>query len=202
VWAAFHEQWLKEDPNNPMKDFTASKWSAEEAVRGAGFKYYTIFRPPWLVHNYAAPANALHFPELSTVGELHTPINLDLPIAHLDAYDVGRFAAAALLDPARFAGKELPLTAGNISIREAARELEAVIGTKISVVQLNPADLVNDEVNFMNRIRGLSATWTNLKGIPITEEQLALQKSFGIEPTPLRAALERIKAALPVAKTA
>jgi len=185
-----------------MKDYTASKWGAEEAVRGAGFKYYTIFRPPWLLPNYGAPVNAIHFPEFPTIGEIHTPMNVDLPLAHLDSYDIGRFAAAALLDPAKFAGKELPLTAGNFSIREVARELEAVIGAKIPVVQLDAEEFIKNEDHFMTRMRGLAAKWTNLKGLTVTEEELALQKSFGIEPTPLRVAFERIKDILPVAKTA
>ena len=176
----------------------ASKHAAENAVRNAGFKFYTIFRPSWLVHNYAAPTNALYFPEFPAIGEIHTPINVDLPMAHLDAYDVGRFATIALLDPARFAGKELPLTAGNFSIRGAARELEAVIGSKIPVVQLDPAELIKDQTNFMTYMRALIATWTNEKGTPITEEELALQNSFGIEPTTLRTAFERNKADLPL----
>jgi len=201
AWVPFHEQWLKEDPDYPVKDRTGDKWAAEAAIRGAGFKYYTIFRPPWLVHNYAAPINAFHFPQFATIGELHTPINVDQPIAHLDAYDIGRFAAAALLDPARFTGQELSLAVGNFSIREAARELEAVIGSKIPVVQLDAVDFIGDESNLMNRVRGGSAKWTNEKGIFLTEEQIKLQNSFGIELTTLRAAFERNKSALPVKST-
>jgi len=180
-----------------LKDFNASKYSAEEAVRGAGLKYYAIFRPPWLVHNYASLPNALHFPDLREVGELRTAIRVDLPIAHLDAYDVGRFAAAALLNPAPFASKEITLAAGNYTIKDAGRELEVVTGSKIPVVQLDPADLIKDQGHFMNHIRGIIAIWTNEKGMAITEEQLVLQNSFGIEPTTIRAAFERIKDELP-----
>ena len=47
-----------------------------------------------------------------------------MPVAHLDARDVGKFAAAAaLLNHERFSGKEIQLGVANISTVEVAREI-------------------------------------------------------------------------------
>ena len=58
--AKFHAEWLAEDPNYPLRDVVASKANAEEVVRRAGVKCYTILRPPWLLLNYTPPMCMVH----------------------------------------------------------------------------------------------------------------------------------------------
>jgi len=192
-WAPFHPTWLAENPAYPLKDFVGSKWEAEEALRASGFKQYTILRPSWLVHNYALPHAMMGYPDFAATGKLRTAMRPDQPIAHLDAYDVGKFASAALLDPARFAGKEVTLAVGNVTLNEVGRELSEISGKEVPVEYVPAEEFMKDPSNMFSMMRGVLGMWTTLKGNTITEEQLALQKSFGIELTPVRKALERYK---------
>ncbi|KAJ7695802.1 hypothetical protein B0H17DRAFT_1198576 [Mycena rosella] len=52
---------------------------------------------------------------------------------HLDAVDVGQFAAAALLDPARFAGTEIELVGERLTLDEVAAHLAAAVGAEVTV---------------------------------------------------------------------
>ncbi|KAF7344431.1 NmrA domain-containing protein [Mycena sanguinolenta] len=115
-----------------LAQYYGSKAGVERVVRASGFTY-TILRPGWLMHNYIAPGPAYHFPEYMSERVLTLSSPRDWQMEHLDADDVGQFAAAALLDPARFSGKELELVNEHLTFEEVAAHLSEAVGAEVKV---------------------------------------------------------------------
>ncbi|KAJ7185632.1 NAD dependent epimerase/dehydratase [Mycena filopes] len=134
--------------------YYSSKAGVERVIRASGFTY-TILRPGWLMHNYIGKAPSYHFPQYPTERVLTVSFPRDFRMDHLDADDVGQFAAAALLDPARFAGKELDLVNEWLTLEEVAAELSKAIGTEVKVKFRTEAETVEAR-----------------KGLPTVEMQL------------------------------
>ncbi|KAJ6595627.1 NAD dependent epimerase/dehydratase [Mycena vulgaris] len=112
--------------------YYASKAGVERVVRASGFTY-TILRPGWLMHNYIGAGPKYHFPEYVSNRVLTVSYSRDFRLEHFDGADVGQFAAAALLDPARFAGKELNLVNEGLTFDEIAAHLSAAAGAQVTV---------------------------------------------------------------------
>ncbi|KAJ7047612.1 putative NmrA-like family domain-containing protein [Mycena alexandri] len=107
--AELYDDWSEIKTEWPfLASYYTNKTGAEKAIRASGFTY-TILRPGWLMHNYIGAATAYQFPEYPTDRVLAVSYPREYRVGHLDGADVGKFAAAALLDPLRFAGKELEL---------------------------------------------------------------------------------------------
>ncbi|KAJ7691801.1 hypothetical protein B0H17DRAFT_1062692 [Mycena rosella] len=115
-----------------LAQYYSSKAGAERVVRASGFTY-TVLRPGWLMHNYIAPGPAYHFPEYMASRVLTVSYPRGYRMDHFDAADVGQFAAAALLDPARFAGVELELVNERLTFEEIAAHLAAAVGLEVTV---------------------------------------------------------------------
>lgn len=119
-----------------MPDFKVyydGKAAVEDAVRQAGFPAYTILRPSFLMHNYLLPDSQYHFPELHTDGVLAHAYEPGRRMPHLDAADVGKFAAEALLQPDRFNGHEIELGFESLAPEEALEALNRVSGQQIAL---------------------------------------------------------------------
>ncbi|KAJ7741311.1 NAD dependent epimerase/dehydratase [Mycena metata] len=112
--------------------YYASKAGIENAVRASGFTY-TILRPGWLMHNYIGEQTKFSWPGYNETRVLTTSYPPDFRLGHLDPADVGQFAAAALLDPARFAGKEIQLVHDWVTVGELAAHLSEAIGVEVKV---------------------------------------------------------------------
>ncbi|KAJ7101829.1 hypothetical protein C8R43DRAFT_1047698, partial [Mycena crocata] len=125
--------WEKADPEFPfLTAYSQSKAGAEKVVRESGITY-TILRPGWLMHNFIGPATGYSFPEYPSSRVLAVSYPRDYAVGYLDAADVGQFAAAALLDPADFAGKELDLVHEVMTYDEIAKHLSKAIGKEVTV---------------------------------------------------------------------
>ncbi|KAJ7867706.1 NAD dependent epimerase/dehydratase [Mycena olivaceomarginata] len=115
-----------------LAQYYASKAGVERVVRTSGFTY-TILRPGWLNHNYIGAGVEYHFPEYAKERVLTVSSPRGWRMEHLDAADVGQFAAAALLDPGRFAGKELDLVNELLTFEEIAAHLGEALGAEVKV---------------------------------------------------------------------
>lgn len=104
-----------------LKLYLHQKSGVEEVVKNAGFEYWTVLRPYWLDYNYLVPGYAIHFPEYRTEHILTTSYDPSFKKAHLDPFDVGKFAAAALLDPQRFDGRVIELGGELLTLEEVAK---------------------------------------------------------------------------------
>lgn len=123
--------WAERDPSDGLYMYYSTKAAVEQTVRDAEVENYTIFRPAWLMHNYLLPQSVYHFPELSTEGVMAHVYHSETRMPHFDAEDVGKFVAAALLEPERFKGHEVDLGFENLTIEETGRFLSQALGREV-----------------------------------------------------------------------
>lgn len=123
--------------------YYTAKAEVEAAVRESGIRDYTILRPPVLAHDYLLPHSATPhgYPQLPRSGRLVTSLDDDKTMPYLDENDVGKLAAAALLDPAKFGGHELELAADNLTAREVRDILARVSGIDVKFHKRTPAEM-------------------------------------------------------------
>lgn len=193
---AQHPAWLAAHPDYPLRDYYTSKTGAEDAVRASGVKHWTILRPPWLFQNYVWPQSDFHFPALHAERRFVSGIRRDLPLAQLDAADIGPWAAAAFLDPPRFSGKALRPAAVNLSFEEVVKAFEKFAGVKIETNFVEPADLILGPDDPIGPLRASAAEWQNKGQVDIPAEELEELKSYGIPLTSFAEFLEKNRAAV------
>jgi len=132
VCANRHDEFLKKDPNYKLAPYYSVKQAVEEAVRGAKFQNYTVLRPAWLMHNYLDFMPRYNWPDLEVDHTMEVSYSPTDRIAHLDPQDVGKFAAAALLEPEKYNRHEIDLGAENLTLEDVAKVLSDASGIKIT----------------------------------------------------------------------
>ncbi|KAI0406921.1 NmrA family protein [Xylaria palmicola] len=173
-----------------LRGYYLSKAAVEDAVRGAGFAAWTILRPAYLHIDYQLPSAHHNFPRLATHGELDHYFDDGARMGQTDTSDVGRFAAAALQDPARFGGHELEIAAESLTVEEIRDVLVRVSGRDVGVRRRTPED---GEPVFGQ----LFQVWANKKDLgPIIAASKEAAVRFGIPLTSLEDALQREKGRL------
>lgn len=135
-----HPAWEAKNPNYTASWYFRSKHACEQAVLASGFPHITILRPSWLMHNHLFPYSMYHFPELATRHLLTTAYRPETRMSFFDPDDIGKFAAAALQDPAKFAGKQILLGNENLTIEETA-----AVMSKVSGVEVRPRYLTDEK---------------------------------------------------------
>ncbi|KAJ7064939.1 NAD dependent epimerase/dehydratase [Mycena amicta] len=188
--ANFYSDWHTAEAEFPfLARYYGSKAAAEQAVRESGFQY-TIVRPGWLMHNYIGGAVKYHFPEYPTARVLTVSYPRDFRLGHLDAADVGQVAAAVLLDPTGFAGREIDMENEALTMQEVAEHLSAALGAEVTV-----------------KYRTAEETTAAKKALPTVESQIWRRspgrggdtselKKLGLQLTTFKEFLEREKVAL------
>ena len=177
-----------------MHWYFASKAEVEHAVREAGFEAYTILRPVWMIHDYLLPSSVYNFPGLATKGELEHAYNPGTKMVHTDSFDVGRYAAAALQDPAKFGGQEIDLGNEALTIEEVRDILVKVSGREVRVRKRTPEEIeAVKEVLFSQGFQLLA----NVKDRKtISADAKGVQAKFSIPFTSFETAMQRDKARL------
>ena len=66
-------------------------WDVEEYVRAAGFEYWTILKPVFLMYNFAEPKAIRMFPHLAS-GTILTALTPDCRLQMIAAANVGAYA--------------------------------------------------------------------------------------------------------------
>jgi uncharacterized protein YbjT (DUF2867 family) len=168
-----------------------SKTEVEEAVRGAGLKTYTILRPAFIHHDYTLPYAHGNFPELPKSGTLAHAYNDGARMLHIDEHDIGKYAAAALLDPVKFGGQEIDLANECLTIEEVRDILVRVSRRNIKLKKLTPEEIevANRSVFFVK-----FQLWANVKSQSSSAKATA--EKFGIPFTSLEAYLQKEKTKL------
>jgi uncharacterized protein YbjT (DUF2867 family) len=158
-----------------------AKKRLEDAVFAAGMTH-TVLRLPWLNANYLLPASREMYPGLAERGELAHALAEGKKMAHVDEEDVGRYAAAALMEPGRFAGKKIDLVKEDLSMEDVAGVLGMVSGR--DVVARRRGD---EEVKgLMEKGEGMPGSlpfelWAN--AIDFRTDEGVTAEEFGIELT-------------------
>lgn len=172
-----------------LHQYFTSKAAVEEIVRSGGFQSYTILRPAVIHHDFFKPGCYQNFPRLPTHGELDHLLEDGAKMPFTDAHDVGKYAAAALQDPAKFGGQEINLgnelitieEARDILVRVSGRQVRATKRTQKEVEEMGIA-VFGQAFHLMSNIKDFSWTTAGAKEV---------QDKFGIPFTSLESALQR-----------
>jgi len=153
--------------------YWTDKFYVEQAVRNAGFDFWTILQPAFMMDNFVEPRAHIMFPALAK-GQLVTALLPETRLDFIAANDVGVFAAAAVAEPKRFHSLTIPLAAQSITMIEVATILSSSWKSAIKAVYVSSAVAL---------ARGLlpgwvnSQEWMNEVGYQVNIDQL---KSFGL----------------------
>lgn len=176
-----------------LHQYWVSKAEVEDHVRGGGFQAYTILRPAVLHHDYCLPGSLGNFPRLSTHAEIDDILVGDAKLPHTDTHDVGKYAAAALQDPAKFGGQEIELGTGFYTLQETAEIVTRVSGREVRSVKRTPAELEEMGISVFGQKFQL---WANILDFSPFANVAEIETKFGIPLTSLEEALRRDKDSL------
>ncbi|KAI0509242.1 NmrA family protein [Xylaria bambusicola] len=133
-WAGNREKWdIPETKTGSIFAFNEGEELIEDAVRRSGLQYYTILRPSWFHSNYLVPAIDSFYPELRESGTLVHSYDPGATFPHINVEDIGKFAAMALSDPARFNGQEIELSSENLGIEAVAEAIGKITGKQPTI---------------------------------------------------------------------
>lgn len=170
--------------DDPRRAYWEGKLYQERRVRSAPFRYKTYLRPSLIIDNIVLRAEFL-YPRLASDGDLLIAMDADTPVAFVSYETIGRAAAEALGDPARFAGQEIELADAYTSYREVAAALTAVTGKRVTVTSVDPE--IATDLGLPPRV-AQSHHFLASVGYPARPEMLA---RYGIPPLPLADWLRR-----------
>lgn len=128
-----HEEFPNWGPDYPLAWYWENKAQIESLVRGSGLKYWTILRPAFLMLNYLLPKASYMFPDLVQRRVFLSAYKPSTAMTILDGGDVGKFAAAAIVEPLAFNRHEIDLGVESLTPAEIVRELSRASGKDISL---------------------------------------------------------------------
>ncbi|KAJ5896499.1 uncharacterized protein N7473_005898 [Penicillium subrubescens] len=128
------------DPNSLVGTALSGKKIIEGEVRNAGFKYWTILRPGNFMTNYLFPLVRMYGGLVET-GTFTTAYSKDTVLPMVDPNDIGKFAAAAVLHPVKFNGKEIEIASQMMGIEAVLNDISQATGRELQVVYLSEEEI-------------------------------------------------------------
>lgn len=128
------------DPNSLVGVALLGKKVIEDEVQNAGFKTWTILRPGNFMSNFLLPL-ARMYPGFLETGTFTTAYLKDTVLPMVDPNDIGKFAAAAVLDPVKFDRKEIEIASQMMGIEAVVGEISKTIGRELQVSFLSEEDI-------------------------------------------------------------
>lgn len=164
---------------------------AENVVKQAGFKYWTILRPTFFMDNFILPKASFMYPGLEN-GKITVVFNPGKKLQFVDVKDTGEFAAAAFNDPDKFNRQIIELASDEMTIGEIADLISKTTDKKVDVEHLTEQEGVSKGMvwplaNYQE--------WTNVVGYNVDIRAL---KNYGIPLTSFKDFFERNKNLLPL----
>jgi uncharacterized protein YbjT (DUF2867 family) len=102
-----------------------SKWAIEQHIRALQLPA-TILRPVGFMDAFGVPS----IQRGMFLGIFRANFGVSLPVQFVATYDIGWFAARALEDPERYAGRVIPLAGDELSIGDIIKTFKTVTGRK------------------------------------------------------------------------
>jgi uncharacterized protein YbjT (DUF2867 family) len=102
-----------------------SKWAIEQHIRGLKLPA-TILRPVGFMDAFGAPVMQRGM----FLGMFRANFGLSHRIQFVATYDIGWFAARALEDPERYAGRVIPLAGDELSVGDIIKTFKTITGRK------------------------------------------------------------------------
>jgi uncharacterized protein YbjT (DUF2867 family) len=165
-----HESFPNWEPDNyPLAWYWLNKAQIENMVRISGIKYWTILRPAKLMNGYHQPMASFIYPSLVERRVFATAYKPDTAMTVLDHDDLGRFAAAAIAEPAAFNMHEIDLGVETLTPAEVVRELSRVSGVEIGL-EFHSEDEAKDLA--MGAPRIYAELWANEVGYQVDSKEL------------------------------
>jgi uncharacterized protein YbjT (DUF2867 family) len=158
--AGKHESFPRWETGYWWQKYWTDKWDVEEAVRKAGFPRWTILKPAFMMDNFAQPKASFMFPHLRA-GQIVTALLPGTRMQLIAADDVGAYAAAAFLDPARFDRQDIDLAVEALTMDEVAATLSRMLDRHVSARSVSPDEAIAAGL-FPGWVR--SQEWTNEVG--------------------------------------
>lgn len=143
-------------PNGLIETVMRPKRVIEEIVRTYGFENWTILRPGNFMANFTQPKMAITYPGLDTTGVFTNSFGKETLIPMIDHDDIGKFGAAALLDPARYDQHAIGLASELLTVDQIVTELSKATSKKIS------AHYLSDEEFEVETAKNSPASWHRL----------------------------------------
>ncbi|PLK48968.1 NmrA/HSCARG family protein [Uliginosibacterium sp. TH139] len=165
------------DSDRWWKRYWESKTEVNNGIAERGLQSWVILKPAMIMENFLPPKVRGMYPTLAQ-GKIATAILPETRLDMIAADDIGAFAVAAFLDPARFNGHSIDLAAESLTMEEVASALSAGTG-RLVLAQ----SLTEEEAVAQGNSPGLvsSQVWDNLEGYKV---DIQAAKNWGIPLTP------------------
>jgi uncharacterized protein YbjT (DUF2867 family) len=163
------------------------KKAIENEVRNAGFKYWTILRPGNFMSNFLDPLVRM-YQGLVETGIFTTAFTRETMLPMVDPNDIGKFAAAAVLNSAKFNQKEIEIASQMMGVEDVMRALSDATGKDMKVAFLSKDEI--EEQASQNPFLGAQLVIRDLSLFVDLEDV----KSWGIELGSFARFLKREKA--------
>lgn len=162
------------NPNGPVGMVVLSKQAIEKEVRSAVFKHWTILRPGNFMSNFLDPLVRM-YQGLVETGTFTTAFTRDTVLPMVDPNDIGKFAAAAVLDSAKFNQMEIEIASEMMGVEEVMRHLSDATGKDMKVIFLSETE-IEDQIS-QNPLLGAQMVIRDLSLFVDLEKV----KSWGVE---------------------
>lgn len=177
-----------------VREYYISKAEVEDIVRGASFKSYTILRPAVLLQDFLLPGVHYNFPSLAINGILDHPFEDGVRSPFTDADDVGKYAAAALIDPAKFRDQEIDLNNEALTIEQVHDILIKVSGKNVGLRKRTPEEIEEAKATVFGQRFSLLANKKDFGATGVAAKDVSAK--YGIPFTSFEDAMQREKVRL------
>ncbi|CAG8046856.1 unnamed protein product [Penicillium salamii] len=128
------------DPTSIISTMMLNKQAIENEVRTAGFDSWTILRPAHFMTNFLSPMAMMYqgFVETGIFTTAYTP-NTVIPL--VDPNDIGKFAAAAVLDPIKYNKQGVTIVSELLGVDVLIQCLSHATGREFKIVYLSEEDI-------------------------------------------------------------
>lgn len=123
-----------------------SKADIEEVVRASDLGSWTVLRPANFMANYVNPLAAMQLMGLAETGRWSTANQETDLIPLVDTLTIGRFSAAALLEPERFNGKTVTYADEVVPMGDIIKRLAEMTGRDLQMVPLSAEEIETQKV--------------------------------------------------------
>ncbi|RDW81270.1 NmrA/HSCARG family protein [Aspergillus mulundensis] len=172
------------DASSLAGNIVLAKNEVEDIVRSAGIRY-TILRPGNFMTNFLAPVVGFQYPGLVENGKFTTAFTRDTVIPMVDPRDIGKFGAAALLDPERYNGKDIAIASELVTLDGILGSLSQVTGRELKADYLG-----QEEIDAQVKSNPFVGAQLMMRDV-VDEVDVEYMKSFGIEMGSFAEFLER-----------
>ncbi|KAK7415203.1 hypothetical protein QQX98_006050 [Neonectria punicea] len=163
-----------------------SKHAIELEVQAAGYEHWTILRPGNFMANYLPPLVRMYAGLIET-GVWTTAMKAETVLPLVDTETIGRFGAAAILEPERFGNKDVIFADQLMGGDEIMAELSAATGRELKAVYLTDGEI--EEQKGSNIFVGGQLAMRDMSQFVNLDEV----KEWGIPLSTFKAFLEREK---------